>query len=93
MNAITSAKTLAVLVTNVYRHFQGSLIQVIKIVEDTNTNEKLVLYSAITTPGDWQVLPISQFLDSVESEGNRVPRFAITDIRIGTVGGLLLGSR
>ena len=82
----TPATALQVLVKAVYRHFQGDLIQVVRIVEHSETSEELVLYSNVNIPGIWRVLPVSEFVGHVDGE----PRFSLTDIRISTLGGMMV---
>jgi len=85
------ATALEVLVRAVYRHFQGGLIQVVKIVEHSETSEKLVLYSEINDPSTWRVVSLSEFVGDIEDDGRQKKRFSLTDISIGTIGGMLVG--
>ena len=88
--SIKPATALGVSVRAVYRHFEGGLIQVVKIVKHSHTDEELVLYSVINEPTQWEVLPVADFTGTVEDKGISKPRFALTEIAISTIGGMLV---
>jgi hypothetical protein len=74
----------------VYREVDGGLVQVVKIVEDDTTKEKMVLYSEFSQPSKWKVSTLRDFLIKTLDNGSCVPRHIKTDTVIGSIGGLVL---
>ena len=67
-----------------YRHYKGKDYEVLDVVLDTETREKMVLYKALYPVNDLDkelgeepkfVRPKSMFLEEVVVEGQKVPRF------------------
>lgn len=59
-----------------YRHYKGGEYEVIAVVRHSESLEPLVLYKPLyNTTGLW-VRPFAMFLETVEHEGKRQPRFA-----------------
>lgn len=73
----------------VYREFNGGLAQVVKVAIKHNTNERYVVLSYFSNPGDWVVIPEIDFLEELIHENEWVPRFKATDIKVSTIGGIL----
>ena len=64
-----------------YRHYKGQDYEVIGLVRHSETLEEMVLYKPLyknKTASLW-VRPKDMFLESVEHEGGRVPRFQKID--------------
>lgn len=59
----------------VYRHFKGNIYFVRGVATHTETKERLVVYYDLRKPDDIWVRPVSMFIEEVEHEGKRVPRF------------------
>ncbi len=62
-----------------YRHFKGDVMEVIGTALHSETLEEFVVYKHVTgkrvgEPHYW-VRPLKIFLEEVEVEGKRVPRF------------------
>ena len=58
-----------------YRHFKGKEYTVLGIASHSETLEQLVVYrQEYGNHGLW-VRPLEMFLETVEREGRRVPRF------------------
>lgn len=60
-----------------YRHYKGKLYEVIGVAKHSETLEELVVYKALYQPeGEnlW-VRPAAMFLETVEVDGKRMPRF------------------
>jgi hypothetical protein len=57
-----------------YRHFKGSLYEVIGVARHSETEEELVVYR--NSRGDLWVRPKAMFLENVTRDGREVPRFA-----------------
>lgn len=60
-----------------YKHYKGGEVEVIGVGKHSETLEEMVVYShaeADGIPGLW-VRPLKMFLEDVEVEGIKVPRF------------------
>ena len=63
--------------TGKYKHYKGKEYEVIGIARHSETLEELVVYRALyQTEGEnlW-VRPLKMFLEEVEIEGKKMPRF------------------
>lgn len=63
-----------------YRHFKGGEYEVLGVARDTETLEELVVYKALYgsdqfPKGQLWARPRAMFTDTVERDGERVPRF------------------
>ena len=67
-----------------YKHYKGNMYEVLGVVHNTETKEKMVLYRALyecpdlkSDYGDdpWFVRPYAMFNETVDVEGRTVPRF------------------
>jgi hypothetical protein len=67
-----------------YKHYKGNYYQVLGVVHNTETREKMVLYRALYECPDlkddygdypWFVRPYDMFNEDVEIDGAKVPRF------------------
>lgn len=67
----------------VYRHFKGNKYKVIDIVRHSETTEEMVLYKPLYKSKDFPdqmwVRPLSMFLEIVEREGKKFPRFELVE--------------
>ena len=59
----------------IYRHFKGHVYRVIGIAKHSETLDEHVVYVSTTDPEDMWVRPAGMFLDVIEREGRRFPRF------------------
>jgi len=60
-----------------YRHYKGGEYEVLAVVRHSESLEPMVLYRPLyNSSGDW-VRPFSMFLELVEHEGRRQPRFSL----------------
>jgi hypothetical protein len=60
-----------------YRHYKGGEYQVLGVVRHSESLEPMVLYRPLyNDSGDW-IRPLGMFLETVEVEGKRQPRFAL----------------
>lgn len=64
-----------------YKHYKGNLYTVIDIVRHSETLEEMVLYKPLYVsrdfPNQMWVRPIEMFLEEVEINGKKIPRFEI----------------
>jgi len=58
-----------------YKHFKGNDYEVIEVAKHSETMEELVVYRALYGEHDLWVRPLKMFLEEVEFEGKKVPRF------------------
>jgi len=58
-----------------YRHFKGNEYEVIALATDSESLEKMVVYRALYGERGLWVRPLSMFLEYIEINGIRVPRF------------------
>ncbi|MDG0969306.1 MAG: DUF1653 domain-containing protein [Porticoccaceae bacterium] len=59
----------------VYQHYKGNLYQVIEIATHSETGESLVVYRTLYGDYSMWVRPLDMFQESVEIDGQLVPRF------------------
>ncbi|KRG32444.1 MULTISPECIES: DUF1653 domain-containing protein [unclassified Psychrobacter] len=62
----------------IYRHYKGSLYQVLHTAQHSETQEALVVYRCLYGEYGVWVRPLSMFSETVEVEGKQVPRFELT---------------
>lgn len=58
-----------------YRHYKGKDYRVIGLARHTETEEPLVVYQALYGERGLWVRPAAMFAETVELDGQRVPRF------------------
>ena len=63
-----------------YRHFKGYSYELIAIAKDSEEPERLLaVYRALYGDGQVWVRPLSMFLEIIERDGRRFPRFEYID--------------
>jgi hypothetical protein len=58
-----------------YRHFKGTLYQIITLASDSETQAELVVYTSVEDSSKTWVRPLSAFCEEVSREGYSGPRF------------------
>lgn len=58
-----------------YEHYKGKQYEVIGFAKHSETLEELVVYRALYGENELWVRPLKMFLETVEIEGKRIPRF------------------
>ncbi len=62
-----------------YQHYKGGMYEVLGVVHHSESLEELVLYKQLYVSnfpiGTLWVRPLKMFLESVELDGKKVPRF------------------
>jgi hypothetical protein len=58
-----------------YSHFKGGEYEVLGIARHSETDERLVVYRPLYGEGGLWVRPLAMFLQTVEHNGQSVPRF------------------
>ncbi len=59
----------------VYEHFKGNRYEVIGVARHSETMEEMVVYRAMYGERGLWIRPLKMFLEEVERDGKRVPRF------------------
>lgn len=59
-----------------YRHYKGGEYEVVAVARHSETLEPLVVYRPLHGEGGWWVRPHAMFIEQVEVDGRRQPRFA-----------------
>lgn len=59
-----------------YRHYKGKYYSVLGFARHSETGETMVLYVPLYGEGGYWVRPLAMFVEEVEHEGKRQPRFA-----------------
>ncbi|WP_407928506.1 DUF1653 domain-containing protein [Aliidiomarina indica] len=59
-----------------YRHYKGAMYRVLDLVRHSETDEWLVLYHPCYGDRGLWVRPYTMFIEHIEHEGKRQPRFA-----------------
>lgn len=64
----------------IYQHFKGARYVLLATARDSESDTLLVVYRAESDPSDelW-VRPLEMFVETVQHNGRRVPRFAPTE--------------
>ncbi len=59
----------------IYEHFKGARYKVLRIVRHSETLEEMVVYKHMFGDNSTWVRPIDMFLEEVERDGKKIPRF------------------
>lgn len=62
-----------------YRHYKGNLYEVLGVARHSETDEHVVVYTALYGERGLWVRPLDMFLESVTINGEDVPRFVLID--------------
>lgn len=58
-----------------YEHYKGKQYEVIGTAKHSETLEEMVVYRALYGEGGTWVRPLKMFLEEVEVDGKKMPRF------------------
>lgn len=64
----------------VYRHYKGSLYQVLHTARHSETEESLVVYRCLYGEYGVWVRPLTMFIEVVNIDGKEVPRFELIKV-------------
>ena len=65
--------------TGRYQHYKGNEYQVIGCARHSETEEEFVVYQALYGDHGLWIRPTAMFVEEVEKEGNRMPRFKLLE--------------
>ncbi len=68
-----------------YQHYKGPLYQVLEIAKHSETEEELVIYRALYGAKGLWARPLVMFSESIESDGQFVPRFKRLESQTGVL--------
>ena len=61
--------------TGKYEHYKGRQYEVLGVAKNSETLEEFVVYKAPYGEGDLWIRPLKMFLEEVNFNGKKVPRF------------------
>ncbi|CAM4387495.1 DUF1653 domain-containing protein [Pseudoalteromonas ostreae] len=62
--------------SGIYQHYKGPQYKVLYVATHSETQEQLVIYQALYGEFGIWARPLSMFLETVEKDGQIIPRFA-----------------
>ena len=65
------------IIQGIYRHYKGSLYQVLHTATHSETEESLVVYSCLYGEYGVWVRSLSMFAETVTVDGKEIPRFEL----------------
>ena len=65
-----------------YEHYRGKLYEVLGVARHSETLETFVVYRALYGENDLWVRPLSMFLEKIEIDGEKAPRFRFIEKRV-----------
>jgi hypothetical protein len=75
VNMKTEVTPVIPIQTGRYRHYKGNEYEVVDVARHSETLEELVVYRALYGERGLRVRPRAMFVEPVELDGRRVPRF------------------
>jgi hypothetical protein len=63
----------------IYRHFKGNKYHILGVAQHSENGSSLVVYRPMYGAGDLWVRPVEMFLETVELNGQQVPRFELLE--------------
>ncbi len=61
----------------IYEHYKGNRYELLYIANHSETLEKMVVYKALYGEGEVWVRPLSMWNETVEVNGEKIPRFKL----------------
>ena len=79
-NIMTESEQTINIPQGIYRHYKGSLYQVLHTARHSETEEALVVYRCLYGEYGVWVRPLAMFTETVEVDGKEVPRFELIKV-------------
>ena len=70
-----------------YQHYKGPKYRVFNVARHSETEEEVVFYQALYGDYGFWVRPLSMFVETVEVDGEQVPRFALVQAEASLFSG------
>ncbi len=67
---------MTVVIGGRYRHYKGNNYKVVGLARHSESEEEMVVYQKLYGDFSWWVRPLTMFMEEVEADGARRPRFA-----------------
>ncbi|OHA47027.1 MAG: hypothetical protein A3A80_01205 [Candidatus Terrybacteria bacterium RIFCSPLOWO2_01_FULL_44_24] len=64
----------------IYEHYKGNRYEVVGVAKHSETLEEMAVYRALYGEGQIWVRSLRMFLEDVEINGNKLPRFTYIEI-------------
>lgn len=61
----------------IYEHYKGNRYELLYVANHSETLEKMVVYKALYGEGEIWVRPLSMWNETVEVNGEKIPRFKL----------------
>ena len=65
-----------------YQHYKGNIYKLVAIAKHTESGEKQVVYQDVSDSSKVWVTPCERFIESVEHNGVKQPRFSYVIVEI-----------
>jgi hypothetical protein len=75
-----SQQSQSTVVQGIYRHYKGSLYQVLHTAKHSETEESLVVYRCLYGEYGVWVRPLAMFTETVTVDGKEIPRFELIKV-------------
>jgi len=62
-----------------YRHFKGNEYEVLGVARDSESEQEYVVYRALYGERGLWIRPLSMFMEEIERDGRRQPRFRFVE--------------
>lgn len=72
--------------TGLYRHYKGQQYRVLGVARHSETEEELVIYQALYGEYGLWARPLSMFRESVQVDGEQLPRFSLISVESDPLG-------
>ena len=73
-----------------YVHYKGNEYEVVGVAKHSETLEPMVVYKALYGDGGLWVRPYDMFFETVEINGEKIPRYTISIFRISSANSLFI---